>query len=62
MSHIFPHAVKDVFYRIIDGKFEISTSIYPHVQSLVDIDQILKIGPQCHIFAPMLPWRHFTNK
>ena len=62
MYHICPHAVKEVFYKIIDVNFEIRTSIYPHVQSLVDIAQILKIAPQGHIFAPMLPWRHFTDK
>ena len=52
MYHICPHDVKEVFYKIIDVKFEIRTSIYPHVQSLVDIAQILKIAPKVIYLLP----------
>ena len=52
MSHICPHAVKEVFYKIIDVKFEIGTSIYPHVQSLVNIAQISKIAPKVISLPP----------
>ena len=40
MSYLCPHVAMETFYKQINVKFEISTSYYPHFQSLVGVAQI----------------------